>query len=202
MLRLFQDSFIFEEATSSYFFRVITLTQQLLFRSSYFFRSSTFFDELLFQNSHFFAGVIFSEQLLFQSETPTEPPLENRKFFRVVTFWNSYLSGGGIQKRYFFEAGTQHQMFQKSYISKKNEFFRKAISRIIHFFLESYLFRPATFSKDVIFSSSYLFRRDMFLQHAFSEKLPFQYQLRTAKVWEFFLVYLLLLKVASSINFI
>ena len=41
---LFQDSFIFGETTSSYFFRVTTSIQQLLFRSSYFFRSPTFFN--------------------------------------------------------------------------------------------------------------------------------------------------------------
>ena len=144
----FRRRYFFILLQSNYFDTTVT------FRSSHFFRSSTFFDELLFQNSHFFAAVIFSEQLLFQSETPTEPLLENRKFFRVVTFWNSYLSGGGIQKRYFFEAGTQHQMFQ-------SEFSRKAISRIIHFFLESYLFRHATFSNDVIFSLAAIFSEEI-----------------------------------------
>ena len=86
----FRRRYFFILLQSNYFDTTVT------FRSSHFFRSSTFFDELLFQNSHFFAAVIFSEQLLFQSETSTEPPLENRKFFKVVTFWNSYLSGGGI----------------------------------------------------------------------------------------------------------
>ena len=70
MLRLFQNSFIFREATYSHFFRVTTLTQQLLFRSSYFFRAAAFFEELLFQNSHFF---------------------RSRYFFRIATFPSSYL---------------------------------------------------------------------------------------------------------------
>ena len=199
MLRLFQDSFIFEEATSSYFFRVITLTQQLLFRSSYFFRSSTFFDELLFQNSHFFAEVIFPEQLLFQSETSTEPPLENRKFFRVVTFWNSYLSGEGIvQNKDIYKRDTFLKQV-RSIKCFKASFSEKQYPALSTFFWRATFLDMLLFQKTL--SSLYFFRRDTFLQHTFSEKLPFQYQLRTAKVWEFVLVYLLLLKVASSINF-
>ena len=89
ILRLFQENFILVKATSSHFFRVTTLTQQLLFQDSYFFRTAAFFP--LFQNSHFFAGVIFSEQLLFRSETSTEQALfENKKFFTEITFRNSY----------------------------------------------------------------------------------------------------------------
>ena len=76
MLRLFQDNFIFEEATSSYFFRV-TISTQLLFRSSYFFRAVAFFEELLFQNSHLFVAVIF-----FRIATFSE-----RNFHRAATSW-------------------------------------------------------------------------------------------------------------------
>ena len=87
MLRLFRDSFIFGEAISSHIFRVVTSTQQ----NSYFFRVAVSSEHLLFLT------VIFSEQLLFQGETSTEqPPLENRKFFRVATFRSSYLFGEGI----------------------------------------------------------------------------------------------------------
>ena len=91
-LRLFQENFILVKATSSHFFRVTTLTQQLLFRDSCFFP--------LFQNSHFFAGVIFSEQLLFRSENSIEQPLlENRRFFTAVTFRNSYFFGRTVQDK-------------------------------------------------------------------------------------------------------
>ena len=147
MSRLFQESFILGEATSSHFFGVITLLPQLLFQSSCIFRASAFFDQLLFQNNyHFFAAVIFSEQLLFQSKTSTEQlPLGKKKFFGEATFRNSYLfwrrnclEWRYLQKScYFFEAGTsaQHQLFQKSYIlGEKKQFFRKAIFRITHFF--------------------------------------------------------------------
>ena len=165
MLRLFQDSFIFEEATSSYFFRVITLTQQLLFRSSYFFRSSTFFDELLFQNSHFFAAVIFSEQLLFQSETPTEPLLENRKFFRVVTFWNSYLSGGGIvqnediyRRDTFLKQVRSIKCFRRATFLKKTSFSEKQYPALSTFFWR------ATFLDMLLFQTTLSSLQQLFFQ--------------------------------------
>ena len=97
MLQLFQNSFIFGEATYSHFFRVTTSTQQLLFRSSYFFRAAAFFEELLFQNCHFsrrnyfFRTATFSEQNFYRAVTFWE-----RKFFKAVTFRNSYLFGGGV----------------------------------------------------------------------------------------------------------
>ena len=73
--RLFQDSFVFGEATSSHFFRVTNLTQQLLSRSSYLFRTAAFlrsssfrtvaFSQLLFQSSLFFrAKLLQSSQFL------------------------------------------------------------------------------------------------------------------------------------------
>ena len=90
---LFQDSFIFGEATSLLLFRGTTLTQHLLFWSSYFFTAAVFFEEVRFRNSHFLSAMIFSEYLLFRSENSTEQPLlENRKFFRAITFGNSYFS--------------------------------------------------------------------------------------------------------------
>ena len=91
MLRIFQNSFIFGEATYSHFFWVTNSTQQLLFQSS------CFFEELLFQNSHFFRSsylfrtVTFPERNFYQAGTFWE-----EKVFRAVTFWNSYLFGGGI----------------------------------------------------------------------------------------------------------
>ena len=65
MLRIFQDSFICEKATSSHFFRVTAPTQQLLFQSRYFFRASASFEELLFQNSHFFRTSYFFQNSYF-----------------------------------------------------------------------------------------------------------------------------------------
>ena len=92
-------SFIFGEVTSSHFFRATTSTKQLHFWSSYFFREAAFFDEIRFSKSYFLAvaAVIFSEYLFFGGKTSTEQPLlENRKFFRVVTFRNSYFFGRRI----------------------------------------------------------------------------------------------------------
>ena len=82
MLRLFQDSLIFEEATSSQFFIVTTSTQQLLFQSSYFFRTA-FFEDLLFQNSHFFTAVIsFQNNFFFRAKR-----LQSSNFLRIA--WRS-----------------------------------------------------------------------------------------------------------------
>ena len=116
---------------------------------------------------------------------------------------------------YFFKAGTsaEHQLFQKSYILEKSIFQKSNISHNLPL-LESYLFRGITFSKDAIF---YPFRKATFLQHTFSEELLFHSYASFPelhllciskklsgfstsyvqfKCVRFFLVYLLLLKVA------
>ena len=142
-------------------------TQHLLFRSSYFFRVSAFFEELLFEKSHFFAPVLF-----FRIETSTgQQLLEKRKFFRAVTFRNSYLFGGRISYNNDIGTSAQHQRFQKSYILQKNQFSRTAIFCITYFFwratfLERLFFQKtlpsiaATFSEElhfhnVLFQKSY-----------------------------------------------
>ena len=74
-----------------------TLTKQLLFRSIYFFRATAFIKEFRFRKSNFLVAAIFSEYLIFRNETSTEQPLcENKKFFRAVTFRNSYFFVGVI----------------------------------------------------------------------------------------------------------
>ena len=74
-----------EEATSSHFFRLTDLKQQLLFRSSYFFRAAASLrssdSERVISLQQFF----FSEYLIFRSETSTEQQiLENRKFTQLL----------------------------------------------------------------------------------------------------------------------
>ena len=111
MLRLFQDNFIFGEATFSHFFRVTTSTQQLHFRSRYFFRAAAFFsffrtatfsEQLFFQNSFFFRTKILQSshflrmrsslwQLLFSAVFPClgskkELLFQGRYFYTVSTF--------------------------------------------------------------------------------------------------------------------
>ena len=77
---VFQDSFIFGEASSLYFFRVTASTQQLLFRSSYSFRAATVFEEFLFRNSRFFAAVIFFQNsCIFRVKH-----LPSSQFLRIV----------------------------------------------------------------------------------------------------------------------
>ena len=211
MLPIFQDSFIFEEATSSYFFRATTSTQQLLFWSSYFFRAAVVVEVLLFQKSHFFTVVIFfSEQLLFQCETSTEQPLlENRTFFRKIHFRNSYPFGGRIvqNKNVYREANFSKQVLLQNIIfcrrAKfwKNLIFSKALFRIIYFswraiFLERLLFEitllstAATFSEDSIFTKD--FQKRYYVTATFFSQLTLpiyqlvikwaQYQLHTLKV--------------------
>ena len=54
ILRLFQNSFIFGEASSSHFFRVTTSSHHFLFRSSYFFRAAAFLRGSFFRIITFF----------------------------------------------------------------------------------------------------------------------------------------------------
>ena len=75
----------------NYFDKTVALLEHL------FIRPVAFFKELRFRKSYFLATVIFSEYLIFRNQTSTKQSLcENRKFFRVVTFWNSYFFGGLI----------------------------------------------------------------------------------------------------------
>ena len=209
MLRPFQDSFVFGEATSSHFFSVTTSTQQLLLRSSYFFRTTAFL------RSSFFRTVTFSQQLFFQnsyfqSKTSTEQLLlessmkngnilhENRKFFKRVTFWN--LFGGGIvqNKDIYRRAASLKQVLLHSIdFFRKESFWKKLIfqkSNISHYplFLESYFFRGATFSKDATLYSSYLARRAAFFKRYFFRRVTILQQrfLSVATL----LIYLLVIK--------
>ena len=180
-LRLFQDSFIFGEATSSHFFRVTTSMQQLLSRSSYFFRTAAFL------RSSFFRTVTFS-QLLFQNSFFFRAKLlQNSHFLRIGRYlghllFETAIFGGRIvykkrylQKSYFFKAGiSAHQLFQESYILEKANNSDKQYSLI------------PTFSGELPFQSGHFFRRRYLLQH-----LPFQ------KTW-LFTRYFLLRKVNIS----
>ena len=152
MSRLFRNSFIFGEASSSHFFMVTTLTKQLFFRSSYFFRSSCLLKEFLFQNSHFFTAVIFSEQLLFQSKTFTEQPLTGSSLGQLL-----FEIGIVYNKNIYIRA-----TFSKQVLLHSISFFRRATFwKMIVFqkrnipycllFLESYLLRAPTFSDELLY---------------------------------------------------
>ena len=98
ILRLFQENFILVKATSSHFFRVTTLTQQLLFQDSYFFRTAAFFP--------FFRTVTFSQELFFQNSFFFGAKLlQSRHFLRIrsslrkLLFGTAILSGGTVQDK-------------------------------------------------------------------------------------------------------
>ena len=80
-----------------------------------------------------------------------------------------------LQKNYFSKVGTSahHQLFQESYILEKANNSGKNKTLYYLLFLESSLFRAATFSKDATFYSIYLFKKPGFIQDTFSEELIF-----------------------------
>ena len=104
-------------------------------------------------------------------ETFTEQPLlENMKFLRGVTFWNSYLFGGGVFQNTII---LRRSTFSKQVLRHRINFFRRVIfwkmlvfqkSNILRYlhFLEKYLIIAATFSKDVTFDRGYIFRKATF----------------------------------------
>ena len=95
MFQLFRKGFIFGEATSSHFFRVIALTQQSLFRSCYFgklylqffFWISTFWERLLFKNKLPSVAATSSEELIFHNIL-----LQKTYYFIATLPFHSYFS--------------------------------------------------------------------------------------------------------------
>ena len=86
------------KVTSSQFFRVTTLTQQLLFRDSYFFRTAAFF--------HFFRTVTFLQEFFPQNSFFFGAKrLQSRHFLRIrsslrqLLFRITILSGGTVQDK-------------------------------------------------------------------------------------------------------
>ena len=85
------------------FFRTGTFYEKLLLHSkhlhsSYFSRVTSFSEQLLFwgtfllQNTYFFSAVILSKQLLNHSKTSKDKLLlENRQFFRTASFSEQFL---------------------------------------------------------------------------------------------------------------
>ena len=118
--RLFQDSFIFGEASPSNFFRVTVSIQQSLFWSSYFFSVAAFLKGSVFERFISSNQLFFAAYLIFRSETSTkQSSLENRKFLRQLLFGTAtilrrnYLEYRYLQKSSLVEAGTttQDQLF-------------------------------------------------------------------------------------------
>ena len=106
--------------------------------------------------------------LIFRKQTSIEQSLcQNRKFFRVVTFRDSYFFGGVIaqnkdiyRRTPLIEAGTsaQHQLFQKSFIFEKPTFPGELPFQGCHFFKRRYFLQQQPFLKGY-FLTTYFFRR-------------------------------------------
>ena len=150
ILRLFQENFILVKATSSHFFRVTTLTQQLLFRSSYFFRTAAVFS--------FFRAVSFSQELFFQ----------NSFFFRAKI----------LQGSHFLRIGSSlWQLLFGIAIFFSEELFRiKLYKKELHF-QSRYFCTPSTFSEKLCISEklinfriTYFFWRALFLEQILFQK--------------------------------
>ena len=181
-MRLFQDNFIYGEATFSQFFRVTTSTQQSLSRSCYFFRTAAFL------RSSFFRTVTFS-LLLFQISFIFRAKLLQSNYYLRI---GSYL--GQLLSKQLFLA---EELFLKKDIYRGDTFSKQVLLHIINFsrkatywkklitqksstlyyllFQESCLFRVATFSKDATFHGIYFFRRPALLQDTFSEEIFHSY---------------------------
>ena len=152
MQRLFQDGFIFGEATSSHFFKVTTSAQQLFFRSSYFFRAATIL------RSSFFKTITFSQQLFFQ----------NSYFYRAKLLPSSHFLRKSnslwqllCRNSYFFV----EELVQNKDINSRATFSKQVLLHSIN------LFRTDTFSTKVLLQKRRYFFRTAILEKAnFSEK--------------------------------
>ena len=170
-----------------------------------------FSEQSLICSSHFFQNTYFLRiggslgQVLFEKLT-----FLAEKLFRINKFSVELL----FRTRYFRAALTfaEELLFQKANFRKSNIphclLFQNSYFLIVATFLKELTFlKDFTFHSNYFFQKSYFFRRDTIsqLRFFFTATLPIyqlvvkwaRYQSGTVKVWEFFLVYLLLLKVAS-----
>ena len=155
MLRLFRDSFIFGEATSSHFFRVTASTQQLLSRSSYFFRTAAFL-RIFFFRTVTFSLLFFQNSIFFR-----EKLLQSSQFLRIGSYLGHLLFGTAIflaEELFRIKISTEELLFQSRYFCTaptlsgklhfgKSLYFRKAILRITYFFWRAALLEWPLFQK-------------------------------------------------------
>ena len=169
MLRLFQDNFIFGEATSSHFFWVTTLTQvtfseQLFFQNSYFFssffRTVTFSQQLFFQNSFFFRAKI----------------LQNSHFLRIRSSLWQLLSATAIFSLFSIKISKKELLllFQSRYFCTVSTFSEKVYSVLPTFsgelpFWSGYFFKRRYLLKQLLFQRSYIFITNFFRRVTLSQ---------------------------------
>ena len=176
---------------SSYFSRVISSTQQILFRSTYFFRAATFLEQLLFQKTYFFSAVFFQNSYLFGAKLlPTSYFLKIDSSLGQLVFQNSYYLGRQICSEYrylwrsfFFEAdtSTKHQIFQNKVTStkllrQKWHFFRTPtfpevlLLETAIFFFKKAIERTSTFSGELLLQNSFFLKSTTFSQNHFQKR--------------------------------
>ena len=145
MLPLFQVNFILVEATSSYFLRVTTSTQQLLFGGSYFFRTAAIFS--------FFGTFTFSQELFFQ---------------------NSFFFGAKIlQSSHFLRIGSSLRHLLSGTTILSEELFRIKISKKELLFQSRYFCTASIFSEKLYFGKNWFFRKSISALPTFSGELSF-----------------------------
>ena len=181
MLRLFQDNFIFGEATLSHFVSVTTsTTQQLHFRSSCFFRKAAFF--FIFRTVNFSQQLFYQNSFFFRAKV-----LQSSHFLRIRSFSWQLLFRKAIFSRGTVKAGTssQYQPFQESLILEKANFSEKQYSTLPtfsgelpfqsrHFFKIRYLLQQLSFQKSYFFAK-YFFRRLTISQLRYFPQLHFSF---------------------------
>ena len=120
MLRLFQDNFIFGEATSSHFFRVTNLTlTQVIFSEQLFFQNSYFFFS-------FFRTVTFSQQLFFQNSFFLRAKiLQNSHFLRIRSSLWQLLSATAVFSLFGIKISKKELLFQSRYFCTASTFSEK-----------------------------------------------------------------------------
>ena len=155
----------------SHFFRVTTLTQQLLFWGSYFFRIAavfsffrtvTFLQELFFQNSFFFGAKILQSSHFLKTGSSL-----GQLIFGTAIFSEELFRIKRYLKSYFFKAGTsaqyQHaQHFRITYFFWRAAFleqlrFQKTLPSIAAIFSEELLLYNLLFQKSYYFTATVLF---------------------------------------------
>ena len=134
MFRLFQNSFIFEKATSSHFFRVTACIRELfiyffLFWEAPFSEQSLLSKWLFFQNRYYFRAKLLPSNHSLRIESSW-----GKLLFGIATFLLEDLLRITISteellfpRRYF---SAQQQLFQKSYILEKVNFSEKQYSAL------------------------------------------------------------------------
>ena len=158
----------------SYFF---TLFQSNYFDTIVIFQGSCFFQELFFQNNHFFRSSYFFRNSYFFRVTL----LARSHFLRIESSSGQLLFGTATflaEKLFRIKIPTEELLFPSRYFCTASTFSEKlqfGKSNIPHYilFLESYLFRAATFLKDTTFYGSSVFRRATFYDIHFQKSYNF-----------------------------